>query len=127
CYRIGNKLMSIYDVVGFGSWLARFVPELIAYGLCSLIGTVVFYLRPGMRQAVLSNLSHVLPRATRRRLRRLARNVVINNFANYYDLVRLPYMTATELQRKIKVQGAQYLFEAHARGKGVIALSGHMG
>jgi KDO2-lipid IV(A) lauroyltransferase len=75
----------------------------------------------------MDNMSHVLPGSSKHRRRSIARKVIRNTLKNYYDVVRLPHMTEEKLQRTIKMNGKEYLEEAHAQGKGAILVGGHIG
>jgi KDO2-lipid IV(A) lauroyltransferase len=80
-----------------------------------------------IREAVLDNLSHVLPNAPRRVRRVLARKIVRNVVKNYYDVIRIPKMSPADLERTITVHGIEHLDNALKLGKGVIMISAHMG
>src|SRR4051812_27599078 len=105
--------MRKYYLFRLASWLSRVVPARTAYWFCSLLGGLVFYLAAPMRRAVMDNMKHVLPDASVRRRRAMARRVMRNVLKNYYDLVRLPHLKAEELERMITVRGVEYLEEAY--------------
>src|SRR5947207_3061602 len=119
--------MKTYYLFRLGSWLSRIVPTRMAYWVCSLLGGLVFYLSASVRRPVMDNMKHVLPDASVRVRRAMARRVIRNVLKNYYDLVRLPHQKAADLERMITVRGFEYLEEACAQGKGVIVTSGHIG
>lgn len=119
--------MKTYYLFRLASWLSRIIPARVAYWLCSLLGGLLFYLAPSVRRAVMSNMKHVLPTASVRVRRSMARRVIRNVFKNYYDLVRLPHLKAADLERMITVRGVEHLEEASARGEGVIVTGGHIG
>lgn len=120
--------MKSYYALRIASWLSSFVPVRMGYWLASLVGGIVFYLAPSIREAVMDNMRHVLPKSTQHQRRTIARKVIRNHLKNYYDLIRLPHMKTADLERIIPVlEGKQYLDEAVAAGKGVIAISGHIG
>ncbi len=93
--------MKSYYLFHIASWLSRWVPARVAYWLCSVLGGIVFSLSPSIRGAVLDNMAHVLPNASRRKRRRLGRNVVRHAMKNYYDLVRLPHLRARDVEGMI--------------------------
>jgi KDO2-lipid IV(A) lauroyltransferase len=103
------------------------VPPRLGYWLASVIGGVVFGLNQNVREAVLDNLQHVLPKATHRQRRQMARRIVRNVVKNYYDLLRLPHMKVSDLERTITLVGGEYMDQALAQGRGLIITSGHMG
>ena len=120
--------MKRYYAFRIASWLSWLLPSRVGYWLCSLIGGIVFYFTPHIRQAVIDNMSHVLPGASAHERRNIARRVIRNTLKNYYDLVRLPHMKARDIENLItEFEGLENLQEAFARGKGVIAIGGHLG
>jgi lauroyl/myristoyl acyltransferase len=119
--------MKTYYLLRLASGLTRLIPVRTGYWLCSLIGGVIFYLNPGVREAVLDNLGHVLPNASKHERRKLARKAVRNAVKNYYDLVRLPYLDKNEVEHRVTVYGIEQLDNALALGRGVILIGGHIG
>ncbi|MEO8287557.1 MAG: lysophospholipid acyltransferase family protein [Chloroflexota bacterium] len=119
--------MKTYYLMRIAALLARLVPPRIAYWLCSLVGGIVFWLSPNIREAVMDNFSHVLPKATLRARRKLARQTVRNVAKNYYDVLRLPGMAKRDLDRTITIYGMEHIDDALAKGKGVILTGGHIG
>ena len=80
-----------------------------------------------MRSVVLDNMSHVLPKSSRRLRRILARKIFGNVAKNYYDMIRVPNMSPADLERSITVHGIEHLDKALTLGKGAILITGHMG
>jgi lauroyl/myristoyl acyltransferase len=119
--------MLTYRLLRIASWLSRFIPSRVAYWLCSLLGGIIFYVKPSVRRAVMDNMSHVLPGSSKHKRRAIARKVIRNQLKNYYDVVRLPHMKPEDVQRTITVRGDEHLQSAIAAGKGAIVVSGHMG
>src|SRR5919198_6339401 len=120
--------MKIYYLLLITSWLARWVPERLGYRLCSIVGGIVFFVRPSIRRAIMDNMRHILPRSSQRQRRTIARRVIRNNFKNYYDLIRLSHLTKEDVEHMVSaVHGMEHLDAAFARGKGAIIISGHIG
>jgi lauroyl/myristoyl acyltransferase len=119
--------MKTYYLLRIASVVVRLVPPRLGYWLASVIGGVVFGLNHSVRGAVLDNLRHVLPKATHRQRRQMARRTVRNVVKNYYDLLRLPHMKVRDLERTITLEGGEYMDQALAQGHGLIITSGHIG
>jgi KDO2-lipid IV(A) lauroyltransferase len=119
--------MKTYYLLRIAAVLVRVVPRRLAYWICSLVGGAVFALVPHVRDAVLDNLGHVLPKASRKARRAIGRKVVRNVVKNYYDLLRLPSMKKEDFDRDITIEGLEYIDEALAQGRGVILTGGHIG
>src|SRR5215211_5109368 len=119
--------MFYYYLLKYGHHLVRFLPLRVGYTFCTLLGWAVFWGHAGVRRAVLANMRHVLPDAPGGTLRRRARRIIINQQKNYYDLMRLPYLEAEDINAIVQVMGMEHFEAAVARGKGIIFASPHMG
>ncbi len=106
------------------SWL----PTGAAYFIADGVGASMYYLRPGLRKSVQSNMRHVMGsdvsdadiRATSRR--------VMRNAARYYaDLVRSPRQDMKRfLEERVNVvSGIEEVKQAIATGRGVVVVSAH--
>ncbi|MEA2573527.1 MAG: phosphatidylinositol dimannoside acyltransferase, partial [Chloroflexia bacterium] len=120
--------MKTYYMLRIASALSRVFPARIGYWLASLVGGLVFYLTPSVRESVMDNLRHVLPRSTSHERRNLARKVIRNQLKNYYDVVRLPHMKPQDVRNMItSIEGLEHLDAAMKVGKGVLVTGGHIG
>jgi lauroyl/myristoyl acyltransferase len=119
--------MKTYYLLRIAAFLVGFVPPRLAYWLCSVVGGILFSLKHDVREAVLDNLSHVLPKASLRARRRMGRRIVRNVVKNYYDLLRLPHLKKEDLERIIVAEGREHIDQALAEGHGVILVGGHVG
>jgi KDO2-lipid IV(A) lauroyltransferase len=112
-----------------GTFLMRFVPVSVAYGLVSW-ATPLFlqvFAREHLRRAT-DNMHQVLgPQADAREAARLTR-AAFANYARYMvDLVRLPHLKSRELFDNIRVDGWEHVEHAYTLGKGVVFATGHIG
>jgi KDO2-lipid IV(A) lauroyltransferase len=120
--------MKTYYLLRIASALSRFVPAKLGYWLASLVGGLVFYLTPSVRQAVMDNMRHVLPNSTPHQRRNLARKVIRNQLKNYYDVVRLPHIKPQDVRAMIaSIEGLEHLEAAMKVGKGMLVTGGHIG
>ena len=120
--------MKTYYLLRIASALSRFIPARLGYWLSSLAGSLVFYLVPSVRQAVMDNMRHVLPQSTSHQRRNIARRVIRNMLKNYYDVVRLPHMKREDVLDMISsIEGLEHLEAAMKAGKGVLVTGGHIG
>jgi KDO2-lipid IV(A) lauroyltransferase len=106
------------------------LPLRAGYAIAQVAGRLVFWLSPGSRRNVMSNLRHVMGKeAPERDVRAAARKVFVNVAKYYVDLVRMPHMAVDDFYRKrLRYYGFdEYLLPAVAEGKGVIAMSAHLG
>ena len=108
------------------SWL----PAGAAYAIADFVGTVMYYLRGGLRRNVQRNMRQVMgPDADPKKVRAAARQVMRNAARYYADLVRLPRLDIKQFysERVSVVGGLDLLQDAMAAGRGVILASAHYG
>ena len=106
------------------------LPLRAGYAVAQIAGRLVYWLSPARRRDVINNLRHVMGRKARdRAVRAAAREVFVNVAKNYVDLVRMPYIDVDDFyQRRLRYYGFdEHVLPAVAAGRGVIALSGHLG
>jgi KDO2-lipid IV(A) lauroyltransferase len=119
--------MFYYYLLKYGQYVVRFVPLRVGYAVCWLIGWAVYWGQGRVRRAVLGNLRHVVPHESEAQRGRLGRRIIINQQKNYYDLMRLPHLSAADISAMVDVQGIEHFEAALAQGKGAILASPHLG
>jgi KDO2-lipid IV(A) lauroyltransferase len=99
------------------------------YTIAALVGDVSYLLSRQSRANVMDNLRHVLPDASGRKLRRLARRVFRNVAYYYADMAHLPHMHLQEFfERRLTFHGIEEHILATSRaGRGVVMITGHFG
>lgn len=106
------------------------LPLGFGYAVAAMVGRLAYWLSPGSRRNVISNLRHVMGETAPSKAVRAAARAVFVNVARYYvDLVRMPHMDLDDFfRRRLRYHGFdEYLLPAVAAGKGVIVLSAHLG
>ena len=106
------------------------LPLRAGYAIAAVAGRMIYWLSPRSRRNVISNLRQVLgEEAPDRDVRAAAREVFVNVARYYIDLVRMPHMELDDFfRRRLRYFGFdEHVLPAVAAGKGVIALSGHLG
>jgi KDO2-lipid IV(A) lauroyltransferase len=110
----------------FLGWLFVRLPYrwLMAFG--AALGALVWAL--GIRRrVVLDNLRLAFPEKSERERREIARRTYANLGQMVPDFLRVPSLPQAELDRMLEVEGWDRLEAARARGKGIIACTGHYG
>jgi KDO2-lipid IV(A) lauroyltransferase len=112
--------------VRFLGWLLSRIPYRLLHAFGAMLGTLVWLL--GIRRKpVLDNLRLAFPEKTEDERREIARRTYRNLGLMIPDFVRLPFLRKEELERIFVYDGWERFEEAIARGKGVIACTGHFG
>jgi len=108
----------------------NWLPTLVAYFIADVAGTVMYYLRPGLRRNVQRNMRQVMgPEAPASAIRATSRRVMRNAARYYADLVRIPRLDMERLfsERVTVVYGLNHLMDAIATKRGVVLVSAHYG
>ena len=116
-----------YLLYNIGMWLALRLPLKLSYKIASIIAFLQYGLCFRDRRAVISNLRVILNTEDKVLLVSTAKLVFIN-FAKYLvDFFRFSIIGQGYIAKFIMVEGREYIDEAFKQGKGVIALTAHIG
>jgi KDO2-lipid IV(A) lauroyltransferase len=103
------------------------LPRSWAYALAIFAARFAFWFSPLARPRLQFNLRVACPELSERELRRTTWLNFRNHAKAYADLMMLPRMQVPAMRSLLKVKGWENLEEARAIGKGVMAVSCHMG
>lgn len=107
--------------------LALSLPLRIGYSIATFLALLQFHISKKDRETVTDNLKTVLKIDDDLALRRITKETFIN-FAKYLvDFFRFEKLDRDYIEKNIRVVGKENLEEALRQGKGVIALTAHMG
>jgi KDO2-lipid IV(A) lauroyltransferase len=108
--------------------LLNFLPRDFAISVGGALGRLAFLLIRDARRRTLFNLSLAFgDEKSKKELRELGSKVFENVGKNVADAVRLSKMRWEDVGRIIEIEGLEHFDEAYKLGKGVIALTGHIG
>ncbi len=110
------------------SLVAR-LPRSWAYALAVLAARLAWWFSPLARPRLEYNLKIACPELERdpKELHRISRLNFRDHAKAYADLMQLPRARVESMRPLLKVQGLEHLEQARALGKGVLAVSCHMG
>jgi lauroyl/myristoyl acyltransferase len=103
------------------------LPRPWAYALAVLAGRFAWWFSPLARPRLEFNLKVACPELSESELRRISWLNFRNHAKAYADLMMLPRTPVQAMRPLVKVEGMEYLEQARALGKGVMAVSCHMG
>lgn len=110
-----------------GQFLALSLPLKIGYGLAVLISDLRYLFAKADRLNVTANLKTIFPEKSNSEIARIKLEM-FRNFAKYIvDFLRFPKLDSNYIKKNIRTENIHYVEEALAKGKGVIALSAHIG
>ncbi|MBI2323361.1 MAG: lysophospholipid acyltransferase family protein [Chloroflexi bacterium] len=97
------------------------LPEALDRPISEVAGTLAYLAAPRARAAVRSNLEIVAGRPSG------ARRAFVAQARHYLETFRILNLTPDRLLAMVDIEGWAHLAQAHARGKGVILASAHLG
>lgn len=105
------------------------LPRSWAYAVAIIAAGAAWWLSPLARPRLEYNLKVACPELEhdRKRLRRLSWLNFRNHAKAYADLMQLPSARVEAMRPRLEVKGWEYLEQARALGKGILAVSAHMG
>jgi lauroyl/myristoyl acyltransferase len=105
------------------------LPRSWAYALAILAARFAWLFSPLARPRLDYNLRVACPelQTNERKLRRVSWLNFRNHAKAYADLMMLPRTNVEAMRSRLRVEGMEYVEEARALGKGVLAVSCHMG
>lgn len=103
------------------------LPRALAYALAISAARFAFWFSPLARPRLEYNLRIACPELSQRELKRTTWLNFRNHAKAYADLMMLPRTRISELRPLLQVKGMENLEAARALGKGVMAVSCHMG
>ncbi len=109
-------------------WIAELLPRRVGGSWFAGLGGLAYSLFPGLRDVALANLKLVYGRSLSDEDQAgIARESFSNLARVCYDFARMRKQTRESVEELVEVEGLHHLDEALARGKGVIAITGHIG
>lgn len=120
--------MILYLLYRVGVFFALVLPLRFSYAMACLFADGFYYISARDRKAVMDNLNIIMSGSKdEKTLRKMARHV-FRNFAKYLvDFFRFQKIDEGYVKRFVRLEGEKNLKAALAMGKGVIALSAHIG
>ena len=118
-----------YYLFRLAGWICPLIPDRLGYWLFARFGDLVFLLTARKQQTYFYNLRRVLgDQASSAEINAVARRAFQNWMKNYYDFFRGHALTRNKIRAQLAaVEGMEYLEQAMAKGKGVVAGSAHFG
>lgn len=99
-----------------------------ALRLGAALGAFAYRVTPRYRKAAMENLTEVYGDTwSKERIETVARDVFRHLGMTMVEFVRLPSTTSADLMKIVRVNGEENMIEGLARGKGVLALTAHVG
>jgi KDO2-lipid IV(A) lauroyltransferase len=108
--------------------VAEVLPRRLGRAVFGNLGAMAYLVLRRSRRVALANLRLIYGRAVPdKEIRGLARRAFVNLGRFAYDVARLRKAAPHNLKQMVRITGLDNLDKALARGKGVIALTGHVG
>jgi KDO2-lipid IV(A) lauroyltransferase len=106
----------------------KIIPRRIGISFFRALGLLLFYLMPTRRETAMTNLDIAFgDTMTRKEKVRIAKDSFKNSIAMAFDFLKILQMPRSGQDRLVRIAGEENLKAAVEMGKGVIAVSAHMG
>lgn len=93
-----------------------------------LIGKLIYHFLPIRRRVILSNLRLVFgSRVPEQEIVRLAQATYAHLARSLVEFLRFPWLTKGHRATIVRVENTEAMLRAHAQGKGILVLTGHLG
>lgn len=103
------------------------IGEKFAFAAARPLGAVFWLFARATREATLRSIEIAFPGLSKAETERMARAAFVHQVKNFIELMRYPCLDAAAVRRRVRLEGAENLRLALARGKGVILLVPHLG
>lgn len=118
--------MPIYFAIRLVMLLAPRVPRRVAYGICHLLGLLLWRFNRPAARVIKSNLPYLLREpACAVRASRIIQQAFINLAKDYYELVLAYVLSAERVLDEVVIADLDHVDRAYAKGRGVIAVFFH--
>ncbi len=114
-----------YGLVFLLLLLGQLTPQSWMVGISRFLAGLAWRLLPQERRKLLFNLRLVYPHL--RDIEGLGKKIFCSMAYNAIDAIRIPRMSPRELERMVEVSGLEHFHRAYGRGRGVVAVTGHIG
>jgi KDO2-lipid IV(A) lauroyltransferase len=123
--RIKNWL--IYRFILLGIVLFNYLPRKTALKCGSFLGKLCYFLIAKIRKQTIENLKILFKNKEDKELKRIGLEVFENLGKNAVDVFRLKNTSWEKVNKMVEVEGIEHFDRAYKLGKGLVALTGHIG
>ena len=122
------KRALVYYLVRIFIWFFNIIPRFIAVFLGSILGYLVYFISRRDRIKARRNLNAALGKMLESRQQKtIVRSMFVNFGKNLADVIRFKNYYESQIHSLVDVEGQEYFDRAYNKGKGVIAITGHIG
>lgn len=116
-----------YAIYRIGQFIALSLPLKAAYKLAVFISDIRYLFAKTDRRTIKENLKAIFPEKSAKEIRSIQIRV-FRNFAKYLvDFFRFEKLNQEYIKKNIRIENIHYFDEALSKGKGVIAITAHLG
>ncbi len=118
----------LYRFITSVVFVLNLLPRKSSVSLGGFLGKLAYFIIADARKRTRNNLKIAFGKEKdERELKKLALNVFENAGKNVADAVRLKDMKWEEIKKITRIEGLGYLDDAYKMGRGVVAVTGHIG
>lgn len=127
-FRRSLRYAVVYRALQFMIWVSRLVPRRLWLSFCGFLGSVAWHFAKETRQLTMKHLRMAFPEKNQEEILRLAKGTFRMLGKNAGDILRSSKVkNLRQLEEFLTTDGLEHYERAHAKGKGVIFLTCHLG
>ncbi|MEW6685667.1 MAG: lysophospholipid acyltransferase family protein [Candidatus Edwardsbacteria bacterium] len=117
-----------YCLIRLVIFILRLPSRTVAFSLAEIFGYLAFFILKKEREKTLSNLTKIWGRENSfLEIRKIAIRVFVDLGKNFVDALRIPRLNVQNIHSLVEIKGKKYFDRAYQKGKGVIAITAHLG
>ena len=116
-----------YFLYKIGMWIAFILPVKLSYPLASFVAVLQYRFSRKDRKSVINNLKVILASEDDKAMEPMAKEVFINFSKYLVDFFRFSLVDKNNIEKFVKIEGRENIEEAFKNGKGIIAVTAHIG
>jgi len=122
------KNFFIYQIFFWLIICVRLVPRSMAFQILRALSLICYHVLKNVRRRIKEHLSIAFGgEMAPEEIQSMTKQVFLDLGRNAVDALRLPVIPPEEMDTLVRAEGLNHLDQALARGKGVIAVTGHIG
>ena len=127
-FRRSVRYAAVYWSLRFMIWISALMPRKMWLKFCGVLGSAAWYFAKTTRELTLNHLRMAFPEKTEAAIKQLSKNNFRMLGKNAGDILRSSTVKSLhQLEKFLVTEGLEHYNRAHAKGKGVIFLTCHLG
>lgn len=116
-----------YILYKIGEFLSLYLPQRLGYKIAKLISILHYFVSKTDRIAVRGNIKVIFPGIEESLLKKYTKGVFVNFGLYLLNFLKFSKLDRSYIEKNIVIEGKEYIDELLSKGKGLIAVTAHLG